>query len=117
MYAPAIKNIKNYIIDNVGIMLNKVSLYLSLLCTQYYYTLEYIKTLIKVTEAMINWKDLKNNPPDENCNICLKIGVSYDTYFFKRHNSYSWELCKYPRIFGPEKVPDGAQYINLDEIK
>lgn len=66
---------------------------------------------------MINWKDLKKNPPTENCNICLKIGVTFDTFVFKRYGSYGWELYKYPKTIGPEKVPDGALYINLDEIK
>lgn len=66
---------------------------------------------------MTNWKNLKNNPPTESCNVCLKIGVSYDTYYFKRYTSYSWELYKFPRAIGPEKVPDNAFYINLDEIK
>lgn len=66
---------------------------------------------------MANWKNLKNNPPAENCNICMKVGVNYETYFFKRYTNYSWELYKYPRAIGPEKVPDNALYINLDEIK
>lgn len=66
---------------------------------------------------MANWKNLKNNPPTENCNICMKVGVNFETYFFKRYTNYSWELYKYPRAIGPEKVPDNALYINLDEIK
>lgn len=67
---------------------------------------------------MTNWKSLKKNPPIESCNICLKVGVTYDTFFFKRYTDYSWELQhKYPKSIGPEKVPDHALYINLDEIK
>ena len=66
---------------------------------------------------MTNWKNLKKNTPIESCNICLKIGTSYDTYIFKRITDHSWELYKYPRAIGPEKVPDHALYINLDEIK
>ena len=66
---------------------------------------------------MTNWKNLKSNPPTESCNICLKIGTSYDTYFFKRYTSYSWELTKFPQVISREKVPDHALYINLDEVK
>ena len=66
---------------------------------------------------MINWKNLQKNPPAENCNICLKIGVTYDTFVFKRYNDHSWELYKYPRTIGPEKVSDEALYINLDDIR
>lgn len=66
---------------------------------------------------MTNWKNLKSNPPVEDCNICLKVGLNFETFAFKRYNSYSWELYKYPKTIGPEKVPDNALYINLDEIK
>ena len=66
---------------------------------------------------MINWKNLKKNPPTESCNICLKIGVTYDTFQFRRYTADSWELYKYPRAIGPERVPDHALYIDLDEIK
>lgn len=66
---------------------------------------------------MTNWKNLKKNPPTESCNICLKIGDSYDTFLFRRYTDYSWELYKYPRPISSGKVPDYALYINLDEIK
>lgn len=52
---------------------------------------------------MINWKNLKKNPPTESCNICLKIGVTYDTFQFRRYTAYSWELYKYPKAIGSEK--------------
>ena len=66
---------------------------------------------------MTNWKNFKKNPPTKSCNICLKIGTSYDTYFFKRYTNHSWELCKCPITIDPARVPDHALYINLDEIK
>lgn len=66
---------------------------------------------------MTNWKKLKESPPISNCNICLKVGMSYDTYVFRRYTKYSWDLYKYPQGISPEKVPDDALYINLDEIR
>lgn len=66
---------------------------------------------------MVNWKNLRQNPLTENCNICLKIGSNYETYYFRLYPSHTWELYKYPRFISPEKVPEEAQYINLDEIK
>lgn len=65
---------------------------------------------------MAIWKNLKSNPPKETCNICLKVGVTYDTFVFRRYTNYSWDLYKFPKAIGPEKVPNDALYINLDEI-
>ncbi len=66
---------------------------------------------------MINWKNLKINPPTENCNICLKVGVNFETYLFKLCGSSGWELYKYPKTIGPGNIPDNALYIILDDIK
>lgn len=68
-------------------------------------------------EKMTNWKNLRQNPPSKDCNICVKVGSSYETYCFKRHTDYSWELLKYPRTIELEKIPGEALYINLDEIE
>lgn len=66
---------------------------------------------------MVNWKNLKNNPPCEDCNICIKVGDNYETFKFIAHTSYSWSLYKYPKTIASEKVPEEAFYINLDDIK
>ena len=39
---------------------------------------------------MENWKNLRTNPPKEDCNICVKIGSSYDTYKFKVYSERNW---------------------------
>ena len=46
---------------------------------------------------MENWKNLRTNPPKEDCNICVKIGSSYDTYKFKVYSERNWGLIKYPK--------------------
>lgn len=66
---------------------------------------------------MINWKNLRNNPPTENCNICLKIGSCYDTYKFRKYSERNWELSKYPIMIESFQIPEHALYINLDDIK
>lgn len=66
---------------------------------------------------MINWKNLRVDPPREDCNICVKIGSSYDTYKFKVYSECNWGLIKYSRTIDSYKVPEEALYINLDEIK
>ena len=66
---------------------------------------------------MANWKNLIGNPPDENCTICLKVGTDCEVYKFKTLGNGCWELAKYPRRFGMEKVPKHALYIILDDIK
>lgn len=65
---------------------------------------------------MTNWKHLHRNPPGENCDICVKNGDCYETYKFRRHTDYSWELAKYPRTFTPDQLPEDTLYINLNEI-
>lgn len=65
---------------------------------------------------MTNWKNLRINPPTENCNICLKIGTNYETFFFKTYSKDSWELIKDARPFGCHRIPAEAMYINLNEI-
>ena len=71
----------------------------------------------KTAVIMTNWKNLRTNPPTEDCNVCVKIGDNYETYRFIAYTGYSWGLYKYPRTYGPDKVSKNAQYINLDEIK
>ena len=69
---------------------------------------------------MQSWKtgkNLRTNPPKEDCNICVKIGSSYDTYKFKVYSERNWGLIKYPKTIDSCKVPEEALYINLDEIK
>lgn len=66
---------------------------------------------------MTNWKNLKLNPPAEDCDICVNIGVTYDTFQFKRYSDIGWDLIKNMRQIDPRKIPDDAKYINLNEIK
>lgn len=66
---------------------------------------------------MITWKSLRSNPPDKDCNICIKVGDNYETFKFKAHTIYNWSLHKYPQNIPMDKVPKEALYINLDEIK
>lgn len=66
---------------------------------------------------MSNWKNLKVNPPKGTCNICVKIGVTYDTFVFKKISESDFELYKYPQTIKSCKIPDNAYYINLNEIK
>lgn len=65
---------------------------------------------------MVNWKNLRDNPPKENCHICVKIGDDYETYKFIVRSESSWTLMKYPRSIDSYKVPQEALYINLSEI-
>lgn len=65
---------------------------------------------------MINWKNLRCNPPQENCNLCVKIGLNYETYMFRLLSATNWDLYKYPKTISQEELPDYAMYINLDEI-
>lgn len=66
---------------------------------------------------MINWKNLKLNPPSDDCNVCVKVGVNYDTYQFKRYSDIGWDLIKNLKPIAPCKIPDHAMYIILDDIK
>lgn len=65
---------------------------------------------------MINWKNLRDNPPTGNCNICIKVGSDYETYKFIVRSENNWVLIKYPRSIESHKVPKEAMYINLNEI-
>lgn len=65
---------------------------------------------------MSNWKNLRTNPPKEDCNICVKVGDDYETYKFKVHSEHNWSLVKYLRTIDSCKVPKEAQYVNLNEI-
>lgn len=65
---------------------------------------------------MINWKDLRLNPPAEECNICVKIGENYETYRFMVFTEKSWGLYKYPKTITMNAVPLCAKYIILDDI-
>lgn len=65
---------------------------------------------------MTNWKNLRLNPPREDCNLCVKIGATFDTYYFKRYSDVGWELVKNHRSIDQAKIPEYAVYINLDEI-
>lgn len=66
---------------------------------------------------MTNWKNLKLNPPSDDCNVCVKIRVNYDTYQFKRYSDIGWDLIKNLKPVDPCKIPDHAMYIILDDIK
>lgn len=66
---------------------------------------------------MTNWKNLRLNPPKEDCNVCVKIGLDYETFQFKRYSDVGWELIKHSRPVNQKKIPGYALYINLDEIK
>ncbi len=66
---------------------------------------------------MTNWKNLKCNPPPDNCDVCVKIGMTYDTFQFKRYSKIGWELIKNMRPIDQCKIPEDAMYIILDEIK
>lgn len=66
---------------------------------------------------MINWKNLRDNPPTEKCNVCVKVGTNFETYKFVLHSPISWGLYKYPRYIDSADIPQEAMYINLDEIK
>lgn len=66
---------------------------------------------------MTNWKNLRLNPPTEDCNVCMKIGTNYETFQFKRYSDVGWGLIKNMRQIDPCKIPSDAMYIILDEIK
>lgn len=66
---------------------------------------------------MTNWKNLRSNPPVENCNVCVKVGDNYETYKFKRHSDIGRCLNKFTRDYDAASIPKEAMYINLDEIK
>jgi hypothetical protein len=66
---------------------------------------------------MVNWKNLRADPPKKDCDICVKIGSSYDTYKFKIYSECNWGLIKHPKTIDSYKVPEEALYINLDEIR
>lgn len=66
---------------------------------------------------MINWKNLRLNPPREDCSVCVKIGVNYETYQFKRYSEVGWNLIKNLRPIDQCKIPEDAMYIILDDIK
>lgn len=66
---------------------------------------------------MEKWKNLRENPPRQNCSICLKIGQHYEACQFIRHSEVGWSLFEYGREFDPTKIPTHTLYINLDEIE
>lgn len=66
---------------------------------------------------MIFWQNLKHAPPDSDCEVCVKVGLNYETYRFMRYSSDSWRLYKFPRYIEPSCIPDDALYINLELIK
>lgn len=65
---------------------------------------------------MTNWKNLRINPPKEDCNMCVRIGTDYEIFQFKRHSKDGWELVKNTRPIDLQKIPEHALYINLNEI-
>lgn len=65
---------------------------------------------------MENWRNLRNSPPKEDCNICVKVGSDYETYKFKVYSEHNWCLVKFQKSIDAYKVPENALYINLDEI-
>lgn len=65
---------------------------------------------------MTNWKNLRLNPPCENCEVCVKIGLNYETYRFIRYSEVGWDLVKNGRQIDQSKIPEHAMYIILDEI-
>ncbi len=66
---------------------------------------------------MINWKNLRLNPPSDDCNLCVKIGTNYETYQFKRHSDIGWSLLKNLRPIDQSRIPEHAMYIILDDVK
>ena len=66
---------------------------------------------------MSHWKNLLEEPPIRDCNICIKVGDNFETYLFKRYSHTGWEIYKQHRPIEPSKIPSSAVYINLDEIK
>ena len=65
---------------------------------------------------MTNWKNLINNPPTDDCDICIRVGRNYETYRFRRFNAKTWEISKNGRAIDVVKIPVDALYINLNEI-
>lgn len=66
---------------------------------------------------MINWKNLRLNPPNDDCTVCVKTGMDYETFQFKRYSDVGWGLVKNSRPIDQAKIPAHAMYIILDEIK
>ncbi len=66
---------------------------------------------------MRNWKNLLEDPPTSDCNICIKVGDNFETYQFKRYSDTGWAIHKQHRPIEPNRIPANAVYINLDEIK
>lgn len=67
---------------------------------------------------MVNWKNLRNNPPIENCDVCLKIGDNYETFKFCLYSNdlYGWGLKKASRSYSPNVFPEDTLYIILNNI-
>lgn len=63
------------------------------------------------------WKNLKRSPPVSDCEVCVKVGMNYETYRFLRYSSESWRLYKFPRYIEPSDIPNDALYINLEQIQ
>lgn len=66
---------------------------------------------------MTNWKNLRFNPPNDNCDVCVKIGTNYETFQFKRYSDVSWELIKNMGPVNHLLISDDALYIILNDIK
>ncbi len=65
---------------------------------------------------MVNWKNLKANPPIESCNVCLKFGTTFDTFKFRRHSEQGWDISRGYKFIEPQNIPDDTLYIILDDI-
>lgn len=66
---------------------------------------------------MTTWINLLEDPPKEDCNICVKVGDNFETFQFRRYSVSGWEIHKQSRPIELKKIPTNAVYINLDEIK
>lgn len=65
---------------------------------------------------IMSWKSLHLNPPTEDCNICVRVGDNYETYWFKKYTDSSFVLVKFPKEISPREIPQDAMYVNLDNI-
>ena len=65
----------------------------------------------------ILWRNLKKNPPKQNCNVCLRIGQNYETFQFIRFSKIGWGIFKNLKECDIKAIPDNTEYIVLDEIK
>lgn len=65
---------------------------------------------------MVVWKNLRNEPPLGNCNICLKIGTDFNVFQFIKYSNEGWGLKDKMKEYDASAIPSEALYIELDLI-